>query len=93
MSRALPGFGGVKNHGQVADAPPPAVIAPKQDSSSASLMMLVRPTLAPGLAPLSQSGRPAGELVIPLPGAGRFRYQQLPLLPRNESHQKSTPLG
>src|SRR3954470_1319142 len=46
-----------------------------------------------GSVPPEQAGSDAGELVIAFPGAAMLPHQQLPVLPGNESHQKSTPLG
>src|SRR4051794_26822394 len=46
-----------------------------------------------GLVPPAQSGSVAGDVVIRRPGAATFAHQQLPVLPANASHQKSTPLG
>src|SRR5437588_273766 len=46
-----------------------------------------------GFVPFAQSGRMGGDVVTLLPGAAWLPHQQLPVLPRKSSHQKSVPFG
>src|SRR5690606_26348267 len=69
----------------------------EQSRSTASLIRSLVPMLRSGeqSGGSGSGGRPAPEpvTVAEVPSQPVFLYQQLPVLPRNSSHQKSTPFG
>src|SRR5215218_6189844 len=85
--RGYCGSGGVLNHGQSFES---AWMAAKHWSSSSSWARLPIPRLV-----LQSLGRLSGSLVMlaAVPSRPMFEYQQLFVLLKNSSHQKSVPFG